>query len=76
MDIIESLTFGEIEEVETLMGRPIDEIHQAGQVKGKAYAALVFVVGKRTNPALTMEAVKAMTMNEGLELLKVDTDPK
>jgi hypothetical protein len=76
MSIYESMTLGEIEEFETIAQIPIDEIGEPGTLKGKIYQALTFVWGKRTNPALTLIEVKAMTRNQADALLVVAEDPK
>jgi len=76
MSIYESMTLGEIETFEQIAQVPIDEIGEPGTLKGKIYQALTFVWGKRANPALTMEEVKAMTRAQADELLVVAEDPK
>lgn len=76
MDFYDSMTLGEIEEFETIANCAIDEIGQPGQVKGKIYQALAFVIGKRKNPMLTLAEVKAMTRADADKLLEVGSDPK
>ncbi len=76
MSIYDSMTLGEIEAFEQIAQVPVDEIGEPGTLKGKIYQALTFVWGKRTNPELTLEDVKAMTRAQAEEILVVAEDPK
>ena len=50
----QSLTVGEIEEIEELSGLGLRQI-QAGELTGKAMRAIAFVIARRDDPALTWE---------------------
>lgn len=70
------LTLGEIAAVENLSGVAIDAITEAGTPKGKALAALAFVVKKRENPDFTFEDALNMSMDDAMALIGDDDDPK
>jgi hypothetical protein len=76
MSIQDQLTLGEIEEFEKISGVPIDEVSLQGQLKGKIYQALTLIWGRRVNPNLTLDIVKAMTRAEADAILEVGVDPK
>ena len=63
------LTLGEVAAVENLSGVSIDSVAEAGTPKGKALAALVFVIKKRENPDFTFEDALNMDMEEALALI-------
>lgn len=52
---LDSLTVGEIEEIEEITGCPIDKVFDADRPRGKALRAIGFVVKRRDNPAFTLE---------------------
>lgn len=63
---IDSLTLGEIEIVEEITGLGIDEIAETlGKPgpKAKLLVALAFVSERRTNPAVTLDEVRAMEID-------------
>lgn len=68
------LTLGEIEELELLVGRGIDEAFAEGKPKGRALRALYFVAMRRENPDLKFEDTDKVTQAEALKVL--NTDPK
>lgn len=70
------LTLGEVAAVESLSGVAIDEIADAGTPKGKALAALVFVMKKRANPDFTFEMALDTDMDEAMAIVNPDEDPK
>lgn len=73
------LTLGEIETIEELTGKTLDEIIEVKTPRGRLMRALVFVITKRTNPAYTFEETAKLTLDQGLEALggsEDDDDPK
>ena len=49
----ETLTLDEVETIELLTGTSIDQLMDAGQAKGKALKAILYVIKKRTDPNFT-----------------------
>jgi hypothetical protein len=72
----EDLTLDEIEELENLIGRPIDEAFATGHPKGRALKALKYVIEKRTNPNYKFEDAGKITQADALRLIGGDSDPK
>jgi hypothetical protein len=72
----ESLTLNEVEQIELITGSSIDQLMDAGQAKGKAMKALIFVMKKRTNPNFTLEQAGAFSMTEANALFAGESDPK
>lgn len=73
------LTLGEIETLEELTGKSLDEIADAGMPKGRLMRALVYVITKRTNPAYTFEDTSKLTLDESVTMLGMtgdESDPK
>lgn len=68
----ESLTLDEVETIELIAGTSIDTIMNAGQPKGKALKAIVFVINKRTDPEFTLEKAGALKMSDINNLMAVD----
>jgi hypothetical protein len=67
-----SLTVGEIEAAEELVGLPFDEMFRAGKPRGKPMRALAFVIVRRDRPELTWEEVGDMIVRAELG---VEPDP-
>jgi hypothetical protein len=72
----ESLTLEEVEIIENLTNSSIDEAFANSKPKGKALAAFVWVVLKRSNPNFKMEDAKKMTLKEALNMVKGDEEKK
>lgn len=74
------LTLGEIATVETMSGLAVSSIMEDSTPKGKALAAIAFVVKKRENPDYKFEDALELTMDEANDLVSVafglDEDPK
>jgi hypothetical protein len=72
------LTLGEIETIEELTGKTLDDIIEVKTPRGRLMRALVFVITKRTNPAYTFEETAGLTLDQGLNALGTgeDNDPK
>lgn len=71
----EELTLGEIEEIELLVGRSLEEVFADGQPKGRALRVLYFVAQKRDNPNYKFEDTEKVTQAQALEVLN-GNDPK
>jgi hypothetical protein len=71
----EELTLGEIEEIELLVGRSLEEVFADGQPKGRALRVLYFVAMKRDNPNYKFEDTEKVTQAQALEVLN-GNDPK
>lgn len=72
---IEDLTLGEIEEIELLVGRSIEDAFATGKPKGRALRAFMFVVNRRNNPNYKFEDTEGISQAEAVALLTGD-DPK
>lgn len=72
----ESLTLNEVEQIELITGNSIDQILDAGQAKGKAMKAIIFIMKKRTNPEFTLEQAGEISMTEANSLFAGESDPK
>jgi len=72
------LTLGEIETIEELTGRTLDEIVEVKTPRGRLMRALVYVMTKRSNEAYTFEETAKLTLDQGLSALGTgeDDDPK
>lgn len=76
-DFFGTLTLDEVETIENLSGTAMDDLMGAGQLKGKALKALIWVARKRTDPNFKMEDAGKVTFAEALDLFKgVAEDPK
>lgn len=71
----DNLTLGEIEEIEMLLGRSVDEAFSDGQPKGRALRVFYFIAMRRENPKYKFEDTESVTQTEALELL-AGSDPK
>jgi hypothetical protein len=72
----ESLTLNEVEQIELITGNSIDQILDAGQAKGKAMKAIIFIMKRRTNPEFTLEQAGEISMTEANNLFAGESDPK
>jgi hypothetical protein len=72
----ESLTLNEVEQIELITGASIDQILDAGQPKGKAMKAIIFIMKKRVDPSFTLEQAGQISMTEANSLFVGETDPK
>jgi hypothetical protein len=72
----ESLTLNEVEQIELITGNSIDQLLDAGQAKGKALKAIIFIMKKRTNPEFTLEQAGEISMTEANTLFAGESDPK
>jgi hypothetical protein len=72
----ESLTLNEVEQIELITGNSIDQILDAGQAKGKAMKAIIFIMKKRIDPDFTIEQAGEISMTEANGLFLGNSDPK
>ena len=72
----ESLTLNEVEQIELITGNSIDQILDAGQAKGKAMKAIIFIMKKRIDPDFTLEQAGQISMTEANSLFAGASDPK
>jgi hypothetical protein len=73
---LESLTLNEVEQIELITGNSIDQILDAGQPKGKAMKAIIFIMKKRIDPDFTIEQAGQISMTEANSLFAGESDPK
>jgi hypothetical protein len=72
----ESLTLNEVEQIELITGASIDQLLDAGQAKGKAMKAIIFIMKKRIDPDFTLEQAGQISMTEANSLFAGVSDPK
>lgn len=72
----ESLTLNEVEQIELITGNSIDQLLDAGQAKGKALKAIIFIMKKRIDPDFTLEQAGQISMTEANSLFAGESDPK
>jgi hypothetical protein len=71
---VSSLTLGEVAKIEELSGASITAIGEDAQPKGKALAAMVFVVSRRGGEALSWNQACALTIEQANTILGVEDD--
>lgn len=71
----DDLTLGEVEEIEMLLGRGIDEIFSDGNPKGRALRVLYYIIKRKENPEYTFEETEKVSQADALKLLG-GNDPK
>jgi hypothetical protein len=72
----ESLTLAEVETIELITGSSIDQLMDAGQPKGKALKAIIFVIRKRTDSNFTLEDAGKIPLREAQAAFLGPEDPK
>jgi len=72
----DELTLDEIEEMEQLIGRAIDEAFVDGKPKGRALKVLVYIAKRRDNPKFTLEDAGKLSQAEATQFFSEDSDPK
>lgn len=72
----ESMTLREVETIENLTGLAIDKLVEDGTPKGKNLTALIFVLGKRNDPAFTIDQAADYTLKDAMAMFGGDQDPK
>jgi hypothetical protein len=75
--IIDVITLDEIEQLEQLTGKDVNELFAGGKFSGRALKSLVWILQKRTNPDAKIENSGSLTFTDATnfvtEFLK---DPK
>lgn len=75
-DLMSTLKWKELAEVEAYLDLPMDEWTES-KSKAKLAFAMQYMVAKRNNPGLTIEAAEAMTISELSEASGMNiSDPK
>jgi hypothetical protein len=59
---LEDLTLAEVDEIETISGRSITSFGDDDKPRAGLMIAMAFVTGRRDDPDLTIEKVRAMSM--------------
>jgi hypothetical protein len=72
----ETLTLDEVETIELMTGSSIDQLMDAGQAKGKALKAIIYVIKKRQDPSFTIEQAGKIPLNEAQAMFLGVNDPK
>lgn len=72
----DELTLDEIEEMEQLLGKSIEDAFSDGNPKGRALKVLIYVSSKRENPKFTMEDAGKFTQAQAAKFFAADSDPK
>lgn len=72
----ESLTLDEVEQIELITGSSIDQILDAGQAKGKALKAIIYIMKKRQDPSFTIEQAGKIPLAEANLMFAGESDPK
>lgn len=67
---IEELTLNEIDLIESTLDMPVERIADPGAKKGAVLRAMVWVMGRRENPDLTLEEAGNMKLSD----LDIDGD--
>lgn len=67
---METMTLEEIEEIEELGGVGFGSFTSGSGVPGKAMRALVYVIRRRTEPALTFDDCRTMTISDFVEVME------
>lgn len=72
----DELTLGEIEEIELLIGRSIDEAFADGKPKGRPLRAIYFVSKRKEVPGLKFEDTEKVSQAEAVAYLTGDESKK
>lgn len=70
-NIMQSLKWKELSEIEEYVGTPMDEWAESGN-KTKLAFATYYIIAKKKNPELTMEAAENLTVQQLIELAGVE----
>lgn len=75
--ILDVLTMDEIETLEQLTGKEINELFGSGNLSAKATKAMVWILMKRTNPQANIAEAGKLTILEAANYIKdFIADPK
>lgn len=76
MNSMDELTLGEIEEIELLAGRSVDDLFKDGSPKGRPLRVLYFVMKKREDPKFKFEDTESVTQSQVFEYLQGEDSKK
>lgn len=69
MSKFQKLTLGEVEEIEDITGTTLAHLFsRPEEIPAKAVAAIAYVILRRTDPTITIEATRALDYEEVLEV--------
>lgn len=71
-----SLTLNEVEQIETITGRSIEDIMDQGAPRGKAFKAVIYIMGKRKDPNFTLDQAGQVSLEEAAQMFAGEDDPK
>ena len=71
-NVLDSLTMGELIELEEYTGIPLDQLGQPGAMKGKSSVFMAHLLMRRKDPTSTIADALALTPGEMAEVLDVD----
>ena len=69
---MDALTLNEVEQLEEVTGTSIDKLMDDGNPKGKVLKALIWIVGLRENPELTLHEAGDIPLSEVMKMLTGD----
>jgi len=72
-DLMQTLKWKELAEVEEYLDLPMDEWTE-GKSKAKLAFAMQYMMAKRTNPSLTIEDAENMSIQELTNLIRCNCD--
>lgn len=72
----EDLTLDEIEEIENLLGRGIDEAFADGKPKGRALKVFIYIGKRRQDPNFKFEDAGKISQKEAVAFMSGEPDPK
>jgi len=71
----EEMTLGEIEEIELMTGKSIEDVLSEGQPKGRSLRVLMFILKRREDPKFKFEDTEKISQKEAVAFL-TGNDPK
>ena len=60
----DDLSLDEVEEVETILGAPIDTLFSSGKPRATALKAVLLVIKRRDDPTATLKSVGSIKLRE------------
>lgn len=72
---MDTLTLGEIEEIEELGGVGLGGFTSGAGVPARSMRALAFVIRKRTEPGLTFDGCLSMTISDFVNVIEAQDKP-
>lgn len=71
-----SLTLNEVEQIEAITGRSIEEIMNDGAPRGKAFKAIIWIMKRRNDKNFTLDQAGEVSMAEAAEMFAGDDEKK